>query len=141
MRFYSFLGSYFFQAILILLKHGKSYTKKGEKGIEIGSNNNIQTEPNPKVHIQYFGDIRAAAHKNGEEMEITPGIAAYEFLKRLADINGKAFRQEIFQRDGKLRDDLTVTVNKAIINHDAAANTYLEPGDVLSLFPVFPGGG
>ena len=111
--------------------------------LEAISTNNceIRTESYPSVQIQYFGSVREAARKKGESIEISTDITAYQLLQRLAGIHGEDFQGEIFQKGGKLRDDFTVTVNNAIINHLSLAETNIKPGDVISLFPVFPGGG
>jgi len=103
--------------------------------------NNCEIQSYPSIQIHYFGSIRAAACKNKEEMEIESNITAYQLLKKLAGIHGKDFQGEVFQKDGILRDDFTVAVNNAIINHLNVADTNIKPGDVISLFPVFPGGG
>ena len=110
-------------------------------GAETSKNSVNSTNPYACVQIQYFGSIRVAANKKKEEMEITSSITAYQLLQKLADIHGKDFQGEIFQKNGKIIDDLTVSVNNTIINHSNVADTNLKPGDVISLFPVFPGGG
>jgi len=101
----------------------------------------------PKIQIQYFSSIRAAVEKFKEEVEIAPNttLTVYSLLQQLVCIyekEKKEFRNEIFDKDGKeLRDDVTVTVNGTIIKHTNACEINLNPGDTLSLFPIFPGGG
>ena len=95
-----------------------------------------------KIQIQCFGSIRAAAERFEAEVEFTENGTIMQLLLRLADVYGEGFRDEIFaQNTEKLRDDLTVSLNGAIIQHAAAEETILRPGDALALFPLFPGGG
>jgi MoaD family protein len=94
------------------------------------------------IRIQYFGSVRAAAKKSEEKIEVVANITVYDFLQQLICLHEESFHSEIFNENGKkLRDDLTVTLNGTIINHSSATEINLQPGDVLSLFPIFPGGG
>ncbi|MCL2508907.1 MAG: MoaD/ThiS family protein [Oscillospiraceae bacterium] len=94
------------------------------------------------VRVQYFGSIRAAAGTPEEETARGENATVFQLLLELADAYGKAFRGEILDESGeRLRDDVTLTVNGAIINHSAAYEMRLRPGDLLALFPIFPGGG
>ena len=95
-----------------------------------------------KVQIQYYGAIRAAAEKSGEDMEVPSDTTAYRLLQKLAAVYGEPFHDEIFQEsDDKLRDDLTLSVNGTIVNHAAADKIMLKQGDAVAVFPIFPGGG
>ena len=96
----------------------------------------------PKVQTQYFGSIREAARKNGEDIDLISDTTAYQLLQKLAGDYGEDFRNEIFQGGGEiLRDDLTVTVNGTIVSHTGTAGIKLKQGDVIALFSIFPGGG
>jgi len=98
-----------------------------------------------EIQIQYFGSIRAAAKKSEEKTEFAANTTIYHLLQHLASLYDDNFRGEIFDKNdkncGELRDDLMATLNGTIINHANAAEIKLNPGDVLSLFPIFPGGG
>lgn len=92
------------------------------------------------VQIQYYGPIRAAANKSADD--VVPGSTVFELLQKLADGYGPVFRGEIFKEgDDGLREDLTVTVNGAIVSHEATRGITTAQGDVIGLLPVFPGGG
>lgn len=93
-----------------------------------------------EVHIQYFGSVRAAAGVPEEQTSLAGETGVLQLLRQLSDAHGEALRGEIFV-DEALRDDLTVSVNGAIIQHAVADELILRPGDTLALFPVFPGGG
>ena len=94
------------------------------------------------IRIQYFGSIRAAAQKAEEDAAIAESITVLQLLQRLADVHGDGFGGEILAAGGTaLRDDLTVMLNGTILKHEASGDSLLRPGDVLALFPIFPGGG
>jgi len=103
----------------------------------------VLSEAVSKVQIKFFGVIGAAAGKNRDEVEFPPGATICDLLRELADSYGKSFRDELFDENGfgELRDDVTVTLGGVIVNHASAADISLKPGDEISLFPVFPGGG
>jgi len=99
-------------------------------------------KPLSKLTIQYFGAFRAAANMEKEEVVFTPNTTLFVLLAKLASKNGETFRGEVFAADGEsLREDITVTVNGAIVKHKNVPKVYLQPEDVIQLFPVFPGGG
>ena len=94
------------------------------------------------VRIQYFGTIRLAAQRIEDEAALAGDATVFRLLLQLADAYGEGFRGEVLaESGGMLRDDLMVTVNGTIINHAAAGEIVLRPGDIVALFPTFPGGG
>ena len=96
----------------------------------------------PKVKVQYFGSIRAAAIKPEEEVGCAPNTSVYQLLQKLTGIYGEGFRGELFEESGEgFRRDLMVMLNGTIIERTSAANINLKGGDVLALFPLFLGGG
>ena len=96
----------------------------------------------PEIQIQYYGSIRAAAKKSEEKVEFAADTTVYRLLQQIARLYENDFRGELFEDNAKnLRDDLTVTLNGTIVEHKSALEISLKPGDVLALFPIFPGGG
>ncbi len=94
------------------------------------------------VKVQYLGQIRVIANRNEEELQIPSNAMVKELLQKLSDMYGKDFVSEVFQEDGKnLRDDLTVAVNGMAIRQLDYLNTRLNQNDIVTLFPIFPGGG
>lgn len=92
--------------------------------------------------VQYFGSVRTLTHLSEEEVEITSIYSVYELLHRLSDKYGEAFKNEVFQKDGKnLRDDITIAINGIFTEQTNIMKTMMESGDIITLFPVFPGGG
>jgi len=94
------------------------------------------------IEILYYGNIRAAAGKSGEEIDSLPGATVFQVLQGLSGAYGDNFRSEIFDESGSgFRDDLMIAVNEAVISRENVAGTVLEPGDALAVYPIFPGGG
>jgi len=104
--------------------------------------NAIDRETLSTVRVLDFGAIRAIIQKAEEEVACPPDTTAYELLRTLADNHGEIFQGEIFAADGEsLREDLTVTVNEAVVRHAIINETILKSSDVIALLPIFPGGG
>jgi len=95
----------------------------------------------PGVRVRFFGPFGETARKSGDETALSPEEDLFSFLKDLAGDNGERFRDELFNVSGELREDVMITVNDAIVKHEYAAETKLKQGDVVTLFPVFIGGG
>jgi len=94
------------------------------------------------VRVQYLGQIRVIANTKEEELEIPSSAMVEELLSKLSGMYGKNFDGEVFMEDGKnLRDDLTVAINGTAIRQLDYLNTRLKQNDVVTLFPIFPGGG
>lgn len=103
-----------------------------------GSGNNS----NLKARVKYFGSVRSITKRVDEEVEISSDSTVYELLQKLSAIYGQAFDCEVFQKDdNNLRDDLVVDVNGTFTGNDRTMETKLNNGDIISLFPIFPGGG
>ena len=97
----------------------------------------------PKIHIRFFGAIRAVIEKSDDELDYSPDTTVSGLLCLLSDKYGKALRDELFDGIGSnlLREDLMITVNETIINREKATGTIIKPGDTIALYPTFPGGG
>jgi MoaD family protein len=103
-----------------------------------GTDGNI----NRKATVRYFGSVRALTHLSQEEVEIPAVHSVYELLRVLSDRYGEVFMYEVFKKDGKdLRDDITIAVNGIFADQTNIMGSMMESGDVITLFPVFPGGG
>jgi len=96
-----------------------------------------------RVLLRFFGSIREAAGRSDDGLRLIPGTTLYSFLQTVSDVFGREMHDELFDMKApdRLRDDLMITVNEAIINHAKAGEIILHPGDVVALFPIFPGGG
>jgi len=82
-----------------------------------------------------------AAKRTADEIPLPPDATVYDLMSELAGAYGESFRYELFDASCNLRDDVTVAVNAAMINRERITVISLTPGDVVSFFPIFPGGG
>jgi molybdopterin converting factor small subunit len=82
-----------------------------------------------KIKVQYLGPIRIILKKRDD-------------LRKLTNTYGKALHQEVFEDDGdQLRESLVVTINGKAIGQLNGTSTSLKPGDIVTLLPLFAGGG
>lgn len=94
------------------------------------------------IKVQYLGQIRVIANTREEELEIPTNAMVQELLFKLSGMYGKNFDGEVFTEDGvNVRDDLTVAINGTAIRQLDYLKTRLKQNDVVTLFPIFPGGG
>ena len=93
------------------------------------------------VNIQYYGAIRVAARVTGEEHSVGLGVSLYRLLNDIAEIHDKSFMDEVFVNGDGIRDDVMITVNGVVVSGARATEIDVNAGDVVALFPIFPGGG
>ena len=92
--------------------------------------------------FKLFGSIRYAAGFSETDIEVPSGITVYQLLRFAICKYGENFKEELFlPGETGLRDDLTVVVNGRILNHSETLTTKLESDTIITLLPVFPGGG
>ena len=95
-----------------------------------------------RIKVQYLGPVRVVVNKREEEIELSLKATIYELLRKLSDVYGKKFEREVFEDNGEnVRGDLIVTVNGKVIKQLDGMRTRLKLGDVVSLLPIFAGGG
>jgi MoaD family protein len=95
-----------------------------------------------KVRLQYLGQISAVLHKRGETVEAASKTTIYTLLKQLTGEYGDVFKREVFDEGEKeVREGVIVTVNGRAIGQLQGTDTRLQGGDVITLLPLFAGGG
>lgn len=95
-----------------------------------------------KVTVQYLGQVSAVLNKRGEEVEVSSKTTVYALLKQLANRYGEVFEGEVFEKEEKaVREGLIVTVNGRAIGQLQGIKTRLNVKDVVTLLPLFTGGG
>lgn len=81
-------------------------------------------------------------NKKREDVEVPSVTTVVTLLKQLANKYGEAFEGEVFEEEGKVvREGLIVTVNGRAIGQLQGINTRLNVKDVVTLLPLFAGGG
>jgi len=94
-----------------------------------------------RVQIKLYGAFGEFAKRSLDEAELSQETTVYGLLSDLAKAYGESFRDELFDSVDKIKDDVMVTVNEAIIDRGNSDAISLEPGDVVALLPIFHGGG
>ena len=95
-----------------------------------------------KVKVQYLGQVKVIINRSEEEVGLLSEATVQDLMQQLSTAYGKAFDTEVFAEPGKTtRDDLVIAVNGRAIKQLDSMNTRLKQGDVVTLFPIFPGGG
>ncbi|MFH0897554.1 MAG: MoaD/ThiS family protein [Candidatus Bathyarchaeota archaeon] len=95
-----------------------------------------------KVRVQYLGPVRVIVNKRAEEVDLSLTATIYELLRTLSSAYGKGFEREVFEDSGgNFRDGLIVTVNGTAAAQLNGLETRLKQDDVVTLLPLFAGGG
>ncbi len=95
-----------------------------------------------QVQVHYLGQISAVVKKREESVDVASRMTVYTLLKQLAEEHGNAFAREIFAEGRKeIREGIVVTVNGRAIGQLQGIDTRLVEGDLVTLLPLFAGGG
>ncbi len=95
-----------------------------------------------QLRVHYLGQISAVVKKREETVEAASRTTVYTLLKQLADGYGSSFTGEVFDEGGKeVREGVIVTVNGRAIGQLQGIDTRLKGGDVVTILPLFVGGG
>jgi sulfur-carrier protein len=92
-----------------------------------------------KLRVQYTAQLRTAAGRPEDEVELPEGSTLAELLAHLASkLNGAA--PHLIAEGGRTPRSLLIVVNDVAVPAHAAATTLLAPGDVITLLPPIAGG-
>jgi len=95
-----------------------------------------------QIRVRYLGQISAVVKKREENVEVASRMTVSTLLKHLADGYGAAFTGEVLDEGGHaVREGVIVTVNGRAIGQLQGIETQLQGGDVVTLLPLFAGGG
>ena len=95
-----------------------------------------------RVRVQYLGPVRVIVNKREEDLDLPLKATVYDLLRELSNTYGQMFEREVFE-DGRKNviDGLIVTVNGTAAARLKGLETRLKLGDVVTLLPLFAGGG
>jgi len=92
-----------------------------------------------KLRVQYTAQLRTAAGRPEEEVELPDGSSLGVLLRHLAArLDGAA--PHLIAADGRPHRSLLIVVNDAAVPTHDAAGTLLYSGDVVLLLPPIAGG-
>jgi adenylyltransferase/sulfurtransferase len=90
------------------------------------------------ITVKLFANFREAAGKNQIEIQADD---IKTLLDKLAKIGGEKLTEQLYTKNGKLRDTVHILVNGRGINLLKGLNTRLKDGDTVAIFPPVSGGG
>jgi adenylyltransferase/sulfurtransferase len=90
------------------------------------------------VTVKLFANFREAAGKNQIEIQADD---IKTLLDKLTKIGGAKLAEQLYTKNGKLRDTVHILVNGRGINLLKGLNTRLKDGDTVAIFPPVSGGG
>ncbi|AEA47908.1 MoaD/ThiS family protein [Archaeoglobus veneficus] len=90
-----------------------------------------------KVKIELFATFRDKYGTKALEVECDGNLESA--FRSAAEILGKEFLEDVFDENGKIRQDRIITVNGRNIK-DIGDNVEIRDGDVIAIFPPIAGG-
>ena len=93
-----------------------------------------------KLRVQYTGQLRTAAGRSEEEVELPEATNLAALLHQLASRLGKGALPHLLTPAGHPQSSLLVIVNDSAIPAPQTAATILRQGDVITLLPPIAGG-
>jgi len=95
-----------------------------------------------RVKVRYVGLARVILKKREEDVCVPEKTTLFKLLDKLVTIYDEGFRNEVFEGNGKkISEGLLITVNGIAIGQLNGIETKLRAGDVVTLLPLFVGGG
>jgi MoaD family protein len=94
-----------------------------------------------KVKVQYLGFLKNLINQSEEEFELEEDSALSELLNKLAEIYGRPFKKEFYEKGLKdVKMGFVVTVNGVLIGQLRGLDTKLNNGDNIILMSLMSGG-
>ena len=93
-----------------------------------------------KLRVQYRAQMRTAAGRSEDEVELPEGSSLEALLGHLAERLGQETAAHLVTGDGDVHSSLLIVVNDSVVVPRAAAHTVLRDGDVLTFLPPIAGG-
>ena len=93
-----------------------------------------------KLQVQYMGQLRTAAGRSEEEIELPESTSLAALLGQLASRLGAGAAPHLVTAGGHVQGGLLIVVNGSAIAAPHTASAVLQPGDVVTLLPPIAGG-
>jgi molybdopterin converting factor small subunit len=93
-----------------------------------------------KLQVQYMGQLRTAAGRSEEQIELAEPTTLAALLKQLASRLGAGAAPHLVTAAGHAQGGLLIVVNGSAIAAPHSAETVLRTGDVVTLLPPIAGG-
>ena len=93
-----------------------------------------------KLRVQYRAQMRTAAGRSEDEVELPEGSSLGELLGHLAEQLGQETAAHLVTGAGEVHNSLLIVVNDSVIAPHQTSTTVLRPGDIVALLPPIAGG-
>ena len=93
-----------------------------------------------KLRVQYTAQLRTAAGRPEEEVDLPDGSTLAALLAHLASRLDEGAAMHLLSSNGQIRPSLMLVVNGAVTLADDAKVAVLRAGDVVLLLPPIAGG-
>jgi molybdopterin synthase sulfur carrier subunit len=93
-----------------------------------------------KLRVEYTAQLRTAAGRPADEVELPAGSSVAELLRYLASQLGDSAALHLLTSEGHAPRSLLVIVNDTATSAQEAADRKLQPGDTVLLMPPIAGG-
>jgi molybdopterin converting factor small subunit len=93
-----------------------------------------------KLRVRYTAQLRTAAGRADDEVELPDGSSVAALLGHVAEKLGSDAAMHLLSPGGHAPPGLLVVLNDEAVTGRSAATTLLRPGDVVTLLPPIAGG-
>jgi len=94
-----------------------------------------------KVSVQYLGYIKNMLNKREDHFELEETASLTNLLNKLVEINGAAFKKEVYEPGLKdIKTGFSITINGIFIGQLGGLNAKLANGDNVILMSLMSGG-
>jgi len=92
------------------------------------------------VVVKYYAMLRERVGKKNEALSMPEKTSVRKLLDVLVERNGEEFAKYVYDKDKRLKSQLSFMLNGVNIKSLDGGDTILNQGDVLSLMPPVGGG-
>ena len=94
-----------------------------------------------KIKVQYISLVKSFTNRSQDEFEFIDGSRLFELLDRIAEIYGKPFTQEVYDKGQKeMKSTFVAMVNGVLMGQLKGVDTPLKDGDNIILMSLMTGG-
>lgn len=93
-----------------------------------------------RLRVQYTAQIRTAAKRSEDEVDLPEGSSLAMLLGHLAERLGPEAAAHLVTSGGEAHRSLLIIVNDSLVASGAIATTVLRNGDVVTFLPPIAGG-
>ena len=94
-----------------------------------------------KVKVNYISLVKSFTNRGQEEFELKEGALLSTLLDKIAEIYGKPFTQEVYEKGQKeMKSTFVTMINGVLMGQLKGMDTQLKDGDNIVFLPIIEGG-